>query len=145
MKKPDSLRRALTEASSHLRENPDSLHIFVDDGSVVSTLAPSLSWEYRYTLNVMVTEFSGDQNLLMAALLAWVHENQPDIMANPDLRNNGFTFEAVIINHTTCDISIDLRLTERVVMTPSGENMVVEAVPEPENPELRDDYWLTSK
>lgn len=145
MKKPDSLRRALSSAVSCLRENPDNLHIFVDDGSLVSTLAPSLSWEYRYTLNVVVTEFSGDQNLLMAALLGWVHEHQPDIMANPDLRNNGFTFEAVILNNNTSDISIDLRLTERVVVSPSGENMVVSAVPEPENPELRDDYWLSSR
>lgn len=145
MKKPDSLRRALTEAVSHLRENPDHLHIFVDDGSMVSTLAPSLSWEYRYTLNMMVTEFAGDQNLLMATVLAWMREHQPDVMANPELRNSSISFEAVILNNNTCDLSIDLKLTERIVVSPSGENMVVEAVPEPDNPELRDDYWLTSK
>lgn len=145
MKKPDSLRRALTEAVSHLRENPDQLHIFVDDGSMVSTLAPSLSWEYRYTLNMMVTEFAGDQNLLMATVLAWMREHQPDVMANPELRNSSISFEAVILNNNTCDLSIDLKLTERIVVSPSGENMVVEAVPEPDNPELRDDYWLTSK
>jgi len=145
VKKPDSLRCALNEGVAQLRDNPETLHIFVDDGSLISTLAPSLSWEYRYTLNVVVTDFAGDQNLLMAVLLAWIRENQPDLMANPDLRSNGFTFEAVILSNNTCDMSIDLRLTERVIVTPSGETMVVSAVPEPEDVEMRDDYWLRKK
>lgn len=145
MKKPESLRRTLTEAISHLRENPDNLHIFVDDGSLVSTLAPSLSWEYRYTLNVMVTDFAGDQNLLMATVLAWMREHQPEVMANPELRNSCISFEAVILNNGTCDLSIDLKLTERILVSPSGENMVVCAVTEPETPEWRDDYWLTAR
>lgn len=145
MKKPDSLRQALTQSVEHLRRNPDTLHIFVDDGRLASTLAPSLSWEYRYTLNIMVTDFAGDQNLLLATVLAWMRENQPDVMANPELRDSSIAFEAVILSNKTCDLSIDLKLTERVVVSPSGENLVVEAVPEPENPELRDDYWLSSR
>ncbi len=32
----------------------------------MATGAASLSWEYRYTLNVVIVDFSGDQGLLMA-------------------------------------------------------------------------------
>ncbi|HCT9208849.1 TPA: phage tail protein, partial [Klebsiella pneumoniae] len=50
MNKPQSLRLALNKAVAYVRDNPDKLHLFVDNGSVVATGAASLSWEYRYTL-----------------------------------------------------------------------------------------------
>lgn len=138
MKKPQSLRNALTNAVIHLRENPECLHLFVDEGAVVSTLAPSLSWEYRYTLNVIVTDYAGDPNLLMAPILSWLRDNQPDIMANPENREKSFTFEVDILNHTACDISINLKLTERIQVRADNGHQVVEALPEPVEP---DDYW----
>jgi hypothetical protein len=64
--KPQSLRAALNESVAYVRDNSDKLHLFVDKGSLVATRASSMSWEYRYTLNVMIEDFSGDQNLLMA-------------------------------------------------------------------------------
>ena len=48
MLKPDSLRRALTDAVTVLKTSPDMLRIFVDNGSIASTLATSLSFEKRY-------------------------------------------------------------------------------------------------
>lgn len=135
MNKPASLRKALNEGVPHIRDNPECLHIFVDAGNVVATLAPSLSYEYSYTLNLIVTDFAGDQNLLMVPILYWLQKNQPDIMANNELREHGFSFEVDILNHKTSDISIDLKLTERVVVRKVGENVIVEAVPEPGDPE----------
>jgi|SRR5476649_821390 len=132
MNKPASLRKTLNEGVPHIRDNPESLHIFVDAGNVVATLAPSLSYEYRYTLNLIVTDFAGDQNLLMVPILYWLKKNQPDLMANNELREHGFSFEVDILNHKTCDISIDLKLTERVVVRKEGDNVIVEAVTEPE-------------
>ncbi|HCN4591937.1 TPA: phage baseplate assembly protein V [Escherichia coli] len=74
MLKPDSLRRALTDAVTVLKTNPDMLRIFVDNGSIASTLAASLSFEKRYTLNVIVTDFTGDFDLLIVPVLAWLRE-----------------------------------------------------------------------
>ncbi|WJY14487.1 phage tail protein [Pectobacteriaceae bacterium CE90] len=142
MQKPHSLRNALTNAVQHLRENPECLHIFVDNGTVVSTLAPSLSWEYRYTLNIVVTDFAGDQNLLIAPILHWLRDNQPDIMANPDNREKGFIFEVDMLNHQACDISIDLKLTERIQVQEQNGNQVVAALPEPDEPE---EYWTLKR
>lgn len=65
MLKPDSLRRALTDAVTVLNTSPEMLRIFVDNGSIASTLATSLSFEKRYTLNVIVTDFTGDFDLLI--------------------------------------------------------------------------------
>lgn len=61
---------------------------FVDNGSLVATGARSMSWEYRYTLNVVIEDFSGNQNLVMAPVLLWLMTNQPDAINNPELREN---------------------------------------------------------
>lgn len=91
----------------------------------------------------MITDFSADQNLLNAVILYWLRRNQPDIMANPDGRDKGFTFEVDILNNTTCDISINLKLTERVIVKEAGGQMLVEAVPEPEPPYA--DQWAPNE
>ena len=138
MNKPQSLRHALNKSVPYVRENPDRLHLFVDNGSLVATAAASISWEYRYTLNVVVTDFTGDQNLLMAPILYWLRDNQPDALQNPDEREKLFTFEVDILGNGACDLSLNLKLTERVLAREVNGQMQVEAVPEPDEPE---EYW----
>lgn len=138
MNKPQSLRKALNDAVPYVRENPDRLHLFVDNGALIATPAASISWEYRYTLNVIVTDFTGDQNLLMAPILFWLRENQPDQMQNVTERERLFTFEVDILGNGACDLSLNLKLTERVVAREVNGAMQVETLPEPE---LLGDYW----
>ncbi|HEP0018359.1 TPA: phage tail protein [Klebsiella aerogenes] len=135
MNKPQSLRSALNKAVPYVRSNPDKLHLFVDNGSLVATGASSMSWEYRYTLNVVIEDFSGDQNLLMAPVLLWLMENQPDAINNPELREKLFSFEVDILRNDICDISLDLQLTERILVSAEGGISIVKAEPEPEEPE----------
>lgn len=135
MNKPQSLRNALNKAVAYVRDNPDKLHLFIDSGSLVATGAASMSWEYRYTLNVIVEDFSGDQNLLMAPVLLWLGTSQPDAMNNPELREKLFTFEVDILRHDVCDISINLQLTERVLVSTDGCVSNVETIPEPDDPQ----------
>lgn len=138
MNKPQSLRKALNRAVAYVRDNPDRLHLFVDNGSLVATSAASISWEYRYTLNVVVTDFTGDQNLLMAPVLFWLRDNQPDLLQNPDERERLFTFEVDILGNGACDLSLNLKLTERVLAREVDGDMQVEAIAEPEQP---DEFW----
>lgn len=95
MNKPQSLRRALNNAVPYVRDNLDKLHLFVDNGSVVATRAASLSWEYRYTLNVVIVDFSGDQGLLMAPVVAWLMENQPDAIHNRSCGKSCFPLKSI--------------------------------------------------
>lgn len=138
MNKPQSLRSALNKSVPYVAENPDRLHLFVDSGQLVATSAASLSWEYRYTLNVVITDFTGDQNLLMAPVLLWLRENQPDALQNSEAREKLFSFEVDILANDRCDISMDLKLTERVIATVENGKAHIEAVPEPEAPE---EFW----
>ncbi|HFW6891320.1 TPA: phage tail protein [Escherichia coli] len=142
MNKPQSLRRALNKAVPYVRNNPDKLHLFVDNGSLVATGTSSMSWEYRYTLNVVIEDFSGDQNLLMAPVLLWLRDNQPDAINNPTLREKLFTFEVDILRNDVCDISLNLQLTEHVLVSTDGSVSSVEAVTEPDEPE---EMWTVKR
>lgn len=104
MNKPQSLRSALNKAVAYVRDNPDKLHLFVDNGSMVATGASSMSWEYRYTLNVVIEDFSGDQNLLMAPVLLWLSDNQPDAINTRSCAKNCSPLKWIFCE-TMCAIS----------------------------------------
>ncbi|ELY2625031.1 phage tail protein [Cronobacter sakazakii] len=135
MLKPDSLRKALTESVPVLRKNPEMLRLFIDNGRINSTLAASLSFEKQYTLNVVVTDFTGDFDLLLVPVLAWLRENQPDIMTTDEGQKKGFTWYADINNDSSVDISISLLLTERTLVKQVGGALHVQNVAEPLPPE----------
>jgi hypothetical protein len=56
----------------------------LDDGNNTATLARSLSFEKRYTLNIVVTDFTDDIDLLFVPIMAWLRVNQPDIMTTDE-------------------------------------------------------------
>lgn len=135
MYKPKSLRKALTDAVPDLARNPEMMRIFIDNGKLASTLATSLSFENQYTLNVVVTDFTGDIELLLVPIQAWLRIHQADIMTTDDGRKKGFTYFADINSNDSADISISLMLTERTLVREEGDKLHIETVPEPQPPE----------
>ncbi|CNL00064.1 phage tail protein [Yersinia enterocolitica] len=135
MLKPDSLRKTLTDAVPVLRTNPDMLRLFVDNGKIAATLAASLSFEKQYTLNVVVTDFTGDIDLLLVPIMAWLRENQPDIMTTDEGQKKGFTWYTDINNDNSIDVSINLLLSERTLVREVDGALHVQKIPEPPRPE----------
>lgn len=135
MLKPNSLRRVLTDAVPVLRTNPDMLLVFIDNGNNVATLARSLSFEKRYTLNVVVKDFTDDIDLLFVPIMAWLRINQPDIMTTDEGRKKGFIWYADINNDSSLDVSISLLLTESTLVKEVDGALHVENIPEPPPPE----------
>ncbi|WLS77150.1 phage tail protein [Erwinia pyri] len=135
MLKPAQQRKVLTDCVPHLQTNPDSLNMFVDSGRIVSTLAASLSFEDQYQLSLVITDYPGNVDLLIVPILAWLRENQPDIMATEEKRRTDFTHEVDIISDTLIDISIKLQLTERVIVKQVDGGLHVDRVPEPPLPD----------
>lgn len=135
MYKPKSLRKALIDAVPDLARNPEMMRIFIDNGKLASTLAVSLSFENQYTLNVVVTDFTGDIELLLVPIQAWLRIHQADIMTTDEGRKKGFTYFADINSNDSADISISLMLTERTLVREEGDKLHIETVPEPQPPE----------
>ncbi|MEY0576586.1 phage tail protein [Providencia manganoxydans] len=142
MKKLTSLREYLSNKIPFLKENPENLYLFVENGRIISTLANTPSYEYEYTVNIIIERFSGDQDILIAVINNWLREHQSDISANPDKRRQDFRFEAVILDNKTAHISIDLNLTERVLAKDQDGKWVIASIPEPSNPF---DEWPTTR
>ncbi|CFW62444.1 TPA: phage tail protein [Yersinia enterocolitica] len=116
MLKPKLLRQALTDSLQLFQTNPERLKMFVDGGRIVSTLAPSLSFENQYTLTLFIEDFPDDVDYLFVPILAWLREHQPDIMATEEKRRTGFIHKVDVISDVLSDIRIDLQLTERAIV-----------------------------
>lgn len=136
MKKPADLRAHLEACVPCLKKHPENLHVFVEKGNIVSRIGGGLSFEYRYTLNLIITDFADHADTLNIPLLAWVAVNQPEILQNPDKQENAIRFEAEIIDHDKADLSIMIDLTERVIVV-KNENGSYTAT-HPDEPPLPD-------
>jgi hypothetical protein len=140
MQKPTSLRDHLTAAVPQFATAPDSLAVYVTKGRLVSAGAQSLSFEYHYTLEIIATDFAATPDAVMVPLLDWVRTNQPGLLDNEGLREKSIRFMAEILNQETVDISLEIDLTERVIV-----QRLPEANP-PQSPEptVTEQRWLIS-
>jgi len=116
MKKPQLLRDHIARACPDLATNPEKMTVFVEGGNIVHTGTPALSFEYRYTVNVVITDWADSTDTLVVPVIAWLKRHQPDMFDNPERRAKGFRFVAEIIDHNTVDVSIELDLTETVAV-----------------------------
>ncbi|QZA52568.1 phage tail protein [Pseudomonas sp. 2hn] len=116
MNKPDSLREHLLAAVPGLARNPERLLMFIDSGKVRCTAAASLSFEYAYTLQIILTDFAGHPDSVMLPILGWLRVNQSELLTNLDKSADGLVFEADLLDRSKVDLSLTLPLTERVVV-----------------------------
>lgn len=115
MNKPASLRACIEAHLPSLKQHPDRLHVFIDAGHIISTMGgETLSFEYHYSCNLIVTDYAGHSDALIIPILAWLREQQPEMLLNRERMTDGFRFEADILNNGCCDLSIKLALSERV-------------------------------
>lgn len=140
MKKPESLRDHLLAAIPEFRRNPDRLLVFVDNGSMRSTAAPGLSFEYSYTLNIILTDFAGSPDAVAIPLFAWVLVNQRELMENLEKGRDAIKFEADILDNSKVDLSITLPLTERVIVKRLDDGTL--QVSHPAEPVVDDETFL---
>lgn len=142
MIKPDRLRRALELAAPTFLTNPDALKMWVDKGRIVARRGANRAFEYRYTLSVVITDWTGHPSLIFLAINEWLEGQQPELVTAG--REESYTFEADIIDSQTIDLQIDLNLSEPVIVTDSGGgNFELVHLPEP-SPLLADMEGLTA-
>lgn len=117
MKKPADLRAHLAASVPSLAADPDKLQIFIERGAIASRIGGGMSFEYRYDLVLLVTDYADHADSLIIPLLAWISINQPDLMQNPDKLEQAIRFEAELIDHEKVDLQLTIALTESVVVT----------------------------
>lgn len=143
MKKPAALRAALVAAIPLLASNPDCFRMWVDSGGVVVRAgAENRAMALRYKLNLVITDWTGEEVLIHFAVNEWLAINQPDLLSAS--KAEAYTFEADIIDDKTIDLSLEINLTEAVrVMPRVGGGFELTFVAE-ENPMFGDMEPLTT-
>lgn len=129
MKKLINLRDYLLANVPELEKSPECLLTFADKGkSVCNSL--SLSFEYQYTANVIITDFTGDPDKVIVVVLAWYQQHQQDKCFPAEIE-----FDAEILDNKAVDLSLTIALTERVIVTKNVDGQV-ESLNHPEEPIL---------
>lgn len=116
MYKPKHLRDHLTKAVPEFARDPDKLSLMVSSGNVVCAGTASHSWEYRYTLQVVVLDYTGAADAVVLPVLTWLREHQTEYLDNPEWREKNFRFNVDYLNSRAIDLMIELELTERVIV-----------------------------
>lgn len=130
MEKPNRLRAHLLDAVPQLKKNPDRLLIFIESGSLTTTLAPGLSYEQSYSLTIVLTDFAGSPDAVFIPLLAWLRVNQSELLTNPTKYKDALKFEAEIIDQNKVDFSLTLPLTERTIVKPQPDGSLAVSYPD---------------
>jgi hypothetical protein len=141
MNKPESLRQQLLTHVPELHQNPDRLLIFIDNGTLRSTAAQGLSFEYAYTLNVILTDYGGHPDTVAIPLLAWLRQHQRELLENMDQSQQAITFEADLLDNSKVDLALKLPLTERVIVKAQDDGTL--SVTHPPEPPVEDHYMPT--
>lgn len=133
MLKPKQLQQRLIEQIPQLSAHPESLSISTGLGSVVATLANSLSFEYHYPLTLTVNAASLDEpftDQIIVAVLDWITVNQPDMLSSSERRLTDFVFAQLAEK-----LTLTLQLTERVQVQDVDGVRTITHLPEPPLPE----------
>ncbi|WP_286976813.1 phage tail protein [Pseudomonas sp.] len=142
MNKLNSLRTHLLANVPELKYNQERLLIFVDQGRICATAAPGLSFEYSFTLNIILTDYTGSPDAVAVPLLAWVLVNQSELMTNLEKGKEAIQFEVDVIDENQVDMSLTLPLTERVIVKRLEDGTL--QITHPEEPQLEETFTLES-
>lgn len=134
MRKPASLRKHLEHCLPQLKKHPDRLVLRIEGGRVASKRGRSLSFEWKYKLVVLFTDYCDPPSALVVVMLAWISEHQPDLLFTAERCEQALSFESEPVNHEAIDIAFTLDLSERVIVKPTAGSWMFEHVPEPQMP-----------
>ncbi len=130
MLKINSLRGALMQANPWCRANPEAFSVFIESGHVETT-GESPNFIYSYTLCLFVMNYAGDLDAFTLPLMAWLWQEQPQLLLNPE-KNQSIKFTTAINNDDTADVFFELPINERVVVTRNDEGALkADHKPEP--------------
>lgn len=130
MLKINSLRQALTRANPWCRANPEAFSVFIESGHVETT-GETADFVYAYTLCLFVMNFAGDLDDFTLPLMAWLWQEQPQLLLNPE-KNKEIKFTTAINSDDTADLFFELPINERVIVSRNeAGKLTAEHKPEP--------------
>ena len=131
MRKPQLFRDAIAAAfPEYDAQARDKLAVYVENGRIrarpaLGGAAAVAGFEWSYTLQIVLLDFKGDANQVMAAALEWLADHQPALLQRHE--GAAIDLQADIIDDERIDLQLSLELSETVRRTEDG----FEYLPEP--------------
>lgn len=110
-----ALREAIATALPELARDPERLAMWIEKGRILSPMTESRNFEWDYTLNITVQEFTSHPSILFLTINDWLRVNQPELLQPGG--KAGYHFEVDVIDDATVDLHVALDLTECVTVT----------------------------
>lgn len=118
MKKPDSLRKAITDRNPDLKKNPEKLAVLIRSGAVSARYSPEVGgYMYRFPLTVYVRDFAGAVDNIVMPIMLWVREYQPDLLLNHESADQVLNLSVDFLDSAAIDLDLTLNLTESVLVS----------------------------
>lgn len=133
MEKPASLRAAIERSLPEIAKQPEKLTMFIGQGRILANKA-TLSHTAKFTLSLLITDFTGSIDVLQTAIVHWLQTHQPDILGPGDTDPTAYTFEADILSDNSYDILVELKLSERTrALVDDAGSVKIDHPPEPQH------------
>lgn len=133
MEKPASLRAAIERSLPEIAQHPDKLTMFIGQGRILANKA-TLSHTAKFTLSLLITDFTGSLDVLQTTIVNWLQTHQPDNLGPGATDPAAYTFEAEILANNSYDILVELKLSERTRALVDDEgNVKIDHPPEPQH------------
>lgn len=132
MKKLSSLKTHLVEQIPGLRNNPDRINVWADEGSVSFAIDDDKkSFAYRFNAIVLLTDISDHLDFVFYPLIDWLRKNERSI--DPEK----IKWLSSPLDGKKSDIRITLPLTQPVLVDDNGDGTVNTTHPDEPAPD-----WL---
>ncbi len=116
MKKPQSLRNFIAGSIPELQTDPQRLKMFVESGNIVARSGETLSFEYRFTVRLIVLDYAGSLDLFAIPILAWLNTYQPDLLQNKEKAAKSLRFDVGVLANDKVALVIEVDLSEAVIV-----------------------------
>jgi hypothetical protein len=117
--KPNDLRAFIVAALPDFATDPERLAMWIEKGRIRSPMTASRNFEWEYTLNITLQDFTGEPAILFLVINDWLRTNQPELV-QPGAKH-GYVFEADVVDESTVDLHVQLDLTERTGVTANAD------------------------
>lgn len=141
MLKVNLLREMLVKCAPQFKQDPKGLEVYTTRGTIQSTGVPAIGWSIEYEINVFVTDFAGELNHLILAILLWAQQYQSDLLFNEDKQKNGIRFDADILDNDTIDALFTIKASESTYTRFDDGNVVFDTPLDPFKPDQQLPEW----
>lgn len=123
MKKINQLKQFLLERNLINNSSAGTHQFTIKDGFIEPFSVDNSGFQYHFTLTINLSAYCYPFNELIANIVSWMQSNQPEALINTQSRQQAIKFNLDNITDNQCDLTIELKLSERIKATKKQDKL----------------------